>query len=127
MKKTMVIFIYALILVGCMSAGTKVERNQLSSFEKGKTTYSDVVAALGTPQVVTSQSDGKRSISYAYSQASPNAASFIPFIGGIVGTTEGEVVMVTILFDTENKLESFSHSQSKSSYGIGGLKSKKIE
>lgn len=127
MNKTAMILGLAFCLLGCMSVGTKVEQNQLSSFEKGKTTYAEVITALGTPQAVTSQSDGRNLISYTFSQASADAASFIPLIGGLVGTTQGELVVVTLLFDSTGKLESFTHTESKSSYGLGGPKNIRIE
>jgi outer membrane protein assembly factor BamE (lipoprotein component of BamABCDE complex) len=107
-------------LAGCVSVGTKVESEKLASFKKGETTYSQVVEALGAPQATTKQSDGKKILSYAYSKASPDAASFIPFFGALVGSTDAETTTVSFIFDAENKLESYSQSESSASHSITG-------
>ena len=114
----------ALAISACVSVGTKVDAAKLASFETGKTTYSQVVFTLGTPQLVTKQSDGKKIISYAYATASPDAASFIPFFGAFVGSTDSDTTTVNFLFDADNKLESYNQSQSKASNSISGTKYK---
>ncbi len=113
-----------ILLAACVSVGTKVETEKLAAFKSGETTYSEVVAKLGAPQSTTKQSDGKKIIAYAYSKASPDAASFIPFVGAFVGSTDAENTIVSFIFDTNNKLESYSQTESKASYGVTGIKYK---
>lgn len=122
--KSIPVLILSLILISCVSVGTKVEQEKLTSFKKGETTYSQIISALGKPQQTTKLDDGKKIISYAYSTASPSAASFIPFIGAFVGTTDADNTIVNFTFGTDEKLESYSQSESKASYGITGTEYK---
>lgn len=125
--KSITILAALLMIAGCVSLGTKVEGEKLASFKKGETTYAQIVEALGPPQITTKQSDGKKILSYAYSKASPDAASFIPFFGALVGSTDAETTTVSFIFDAGNKLESYSQSESKASYGVTGTKYKTNE
>lgn len=122
MKK--IILFLAILLTSCVSIGTKIDPNKLSTFEKGKTTSSEVIAALGKPMVVGSTSEGGSFISYAFATASPDAASFIPFIGPLVGTTDSQSITVTFMFDHDKKLESFTQSIAAMTTGIFGVKQK---
>ena len=62
------------VLVGCVGGGVKVEERQLSSFQKGQTTVSQVVGQLGSPNSSTLLPDGRRMLIYSYvqAQARPN-------------------------------------------------------
>lgn len=123
MKKTLLILPIIFALASCVSAGTKIDTTKAAAFEKGKTTKAEVVAALGTPQTVGTQSDGKKILSYYYSSATPNAASFIPFVGLFAGKTKSELSIVTFVFSSDDKMESYTATQSNSTYGLGGVKS----
>ena len=55
-------FVVTGMLYGCVSGGVKVEERQLASFQKGQTTYAQVIAQLGAPTSSSLMSDGRRMI-----------------------------------------------------------------
>lgn len=122
MRVKLLIVAAMLSLSACMSVGTKVESSKAAEFVKGVTTYNEVIASLGTPQTVGTQSDGRKILGYAYSSASPNAASFIPFVGIFAGKTKSEVNVVSFVFTSDDKLESYTSTQSSSTYQFGSVK-----
>ena len=68
MHRWMLPLFLGMVLTSCAATGTKVAPEQLTQFERGKTTYYDVVAALGKPTSMTLAADGSRQVIYAYSQ-----------------------------------------------------------
>ena len=106
-------------LAGCASSGVKVEERQLASFEKGKTTYSQVVAQLGQPNATTFMNDGRRVIVYSYVQAQARPESFIPIVGLFVGGADARSNMVSMVFTQDGVLESSSASESQVGVGTG--------
>ena len=71
----------ALSLAGCAASGVQVTEEQAQSFQPGKATYADVVAALGPPTVTTTQSNGNRIAVYSYAAVQSRPQNFIPYIG----------------------------------------------
>ena len=110
----------ALFLSACATTGTKIEESKLSQFQKGKTTYAEVMAALGPPQSSTRTSDGERVATYAYSRAQSKASSFIPVVGAFVGGSEGESQAVAFSFDKNDILTSYTTTNSTTDVN-GGL------
>lgn len=94
-----------LVLSACTSTGTKVDPEKLTTFVKGKTTYSEVVQQLGKPDQSTVNSDGTTTITYTYNQSVGEAANYIPFVGGFIeGGAGSENTTVTIDFDKKSVL-----------------------
>jgi len=62
------VIVALLALTSCMSMGTKVDQDKLTQFQKGKTTYAEVVQQLGKPTQSTLNSDGSRIVVYTYVQ-----------------------------------------------------------
>jgi hypothetical protein len=120
MKNNILIAALVFSLSGCVSVGNKVDTTKAAAFVKGQTTSAEVIAALGVPQSVGSQSDGKKILSYFYSSATPNAASFIPFVGLFAGKTTGETSIVVFTFTPDDKMESYTATQATTSAGFGG-------
>jgi outer membrane protein assembly factor BamE (lipoprotein component of BamABCDE complex) len=118
MKAKFLVVLVLMAVAGCTSVGTKVAPEKAASFEKGKTTYPEIIASLGAPQTVGTQSDGKKILSYYYSSTTPNAASFIPFVGIFAGKTKGEVSIVTFTFDSNDVMESYVQSSSAHTTGL---------
>ena len=56
----------ALMIVGCVSSGTKVTQQQLTQFQVGKTTEGEVIAALGSPNSVSVLPDGSKTDVYLH-------------------------------------------------------------
>jgi hypothetical protein len=112
----------ALVCIGlsaCASAGTKVDPSALQQFQKGVTTYADVVAAVGEPTNVTTGPDGKKVAVYSYAQTKVRAETFIPYIGPFVGGADTTATAIVFRFDANEKLVDYSTSVSKAGAGMG--------
>jgi outer membrane protein assembly factor BamE (lipoprotein component of BamABCDE complex) len=119
--KAVLVVAAALTLSACFATGKKVTQEQVSQFQKGKTTYQEVISRLGEPTHSTLLSDGSRSISYTYAQSQASAASFIPYIGGLVGGRESEHSSVSMRFDQNGILADYAATSGKTSTGTGLL------
>jgi hypothetical protein len=115
--KWLVLLAGLMVLAGCVSAGVKVDEANLASFEKGKTTYPEVLARLGQPTTSSLMPDGRRMLIYSWVQARARAENFIPLIGPFVGGADSRSSSVVIWIDADGKLASYSISQSQ--YGVG--------
>ena len=102
-----------LAIGGCTSTGVQVDESALTSFEKGKTTISEVVARLGQPTSNILLNTGQRIIGYTYVQAQARPESFIPIIGPLVGGADSRFSNVSLTFDRNGVLESYSSTQSQ--------------
>lgn len=82
-------FSFLAYLCGCYSSstGTKMDTNQVSKIEKGKTTRKEVEAMLGTPSHVAMMAEGRRVMTYHFNEtnARVKGQSFIPFYGAFGG------------------------------------------
>ncbi|HYH96813.1 outer membrane protein assembly factor BamE domain-containing protein [Hyalangium sp.] len=119
--KAVLITAAALTLSACIATGKKVTQEQVSQFQKGKTTYQEVITGLGKPTGSTLHSDGSRSINYSYAQSQASAASFIPYVGRLVGGSESEHTSVYLTFDKNGILTDFSATSGQTSTGTGLL------
>jgi len=112
-KMVLIAAVGALLLSGCVATGVQVDEKNLQSFERGKTTYGDVVARLGQPTSNTLLPDGRRMIMYTYMQAQARPENFIPIVGAFVGGADTRSSVVSITFDQTGILETYSSSQSQ--------------
>lgn len=119
--KTVLVVAAALTLSACFATGKKVTQEQVSQFHKGKTTYQEVITSLGAPTNSTLHSDGSRSISYSYAQSQASAASFIPYVGGLIGGRESEHTSVYMTFDKNDVLTDYAATSGRNSTGTGLL------
>jgi outer membrane protein assembly factor BamE (lipoprotein component of BamABCDE complex) len=119
--KAVLITVAALTLSACVATGRKVTQEQVSQFQKGKTTYQQVISSLGAPTNSTLLSDGSRAISYSYAQSQASAASFIPYVGGLVGGSETEHTSVYMTFDKNGVLTDYTATSGRTSTGTGLL------
>ncbi|MCP5411442.1 MAG: hypothetical protein H6924_04815 [Alphaproteobacteria bacterium] len=115
--KLLIVLASLLLLAGCMSAGVKVDERNLASFHKGQTTYQEVLARLGPPTTNSLMPDGRRMLMYSWVQASARPQNFIPLVGAFVGGADSRSTNVIIWIDAQNRLASWSTSQSL--YGVG--------
>lgn len=108
-----------LTLTARASAGTRVSQEQVDKFERGKTTYTEVVAALGRPNANTMSADGNRIAVYSHSQAAARPETFIPIVGAFVGGADAQASTVLFRFNREGVLVDWQTSQSNISGGTG--------
>src|SRR5215471_5183249 len=93
-----------LLLTSCSAMGTKVEADRLTQFERGKTTYHEVVAALGKPTSMTLAADGSRHVTYIYSQNQMKWENFVPIVAMFSQGATAETSTVTLDFDPQDVL-----------------------
>jgi hypothetical protein len=99
------------ILCGCASIGTDVKDSQLSAFQIGVTTRSDVIRTLGPPESEAVSSSGDRSMVYAETHFHTKAASFIPIVGLFAGGAKGQSSSVVLRFDRNGRLAEVTNSR----------------
>lgn len=118
MRKTMTAAVLALLLGGCVSAGTKVDPNVVSAFQPGVITLQEAEAKLGTPNNVTRLPDGSTIITYAFTHAQASASSYIPIAGAFVGHSDANTVTAVLTFDAQGKFVRSTSSQGQTSAGM---------
>jgi hypothetical protein len=106
-------------LSACMSIGTKVDREKVSQFVPGKTTYAEVIQQLGKATQSTMNSDGTRTVMDMYMQSQVNAVNFIPLVGVFVRGGESENTTVTLNFDKNSLLTNYTASEGGTSVRTG--------
>jgi len=106
-----------MLLTGCVSSGVRVDEANLTSFEKGKTSYSEVIGRLGQPTTNALMPDGRRMLIYSWMQARARPQGFIPLVGPFIGGADSRATSVIIWIGMDGRLESYSASQSQ--FGTG--------
>jgi hypothetical protein len=117
--RTSIAIVLALGVAGCASVGTKVDTAQVQQFQKGVTTYSDVVAAVGEPTNVTTAADGAKIAVYTYAQATVRPETLIPYVSVFGGGADTKATAVIFRFDASDKLVDYSTSVSNTGAGYG--------
>ena len=110
-------FAFAIVLAGCMASGVQVTEQQAGSFQVGKSTYGEVVAALGEPTSVSSSTNGNRVAVYSYSAMASRPQNFIPYIGPYVSGYDTKSSAVTFVFDSRGVLQETSSTQNSMGSG----------
>lgn len=100
----------SLALAGCASYGNKIDTSYAASIEKGVTTESQVVEALGSPMSVGITPDGKRFALYMYTYAQAKASSFIPVVGLFAGGSDTETQMLQIWYDANGVVSNYMYN-----------------
>ena len=108
-----------LSLGGCMSTGVKVDPDKLTSFQKGRTTYAEVVQKLGPPTQNDIHADGARTAIYRYMHSQQNATNFIPIVGWFANGATTENTSVTLNFDKHSLLVDYSSSEGGTDISTG--------
>ena len=103
------IAIVALVaLAGCATTGREISSAQMTSMEKGKTTYAEVVARLGKPTMDVVTADGSRTTLYNFSKAGIKGATFVPIVGLFAGGMNVSGSSVTFSFTPDGVLKDYS-------------------
>ena len=105
------------LMTACASAGVKVDQSKMAQFQKGHTTYDDVIAAFGTPSQTSVDDMGNRSIFYIYTSTQARPETFIPIVGAFVGGADTENSIATFSFDARGIL--IRSSQTQGGLGVG--------
>lgn len=119
MRRCLAMAAVAVLLGACASTGTKVDQAALSGFERGKTTYTEVVTALGAPSQDAVNADGARQVIYSYAQATMRPETFIPYIGPLVGGMDTKSTAVVLKFDRAGILQDYVSTTGAQGTGMG--------
>lgn len=92
------LFVSLIGLAGCISSGRPIDHARVDAFVPGRTTYGEVIAALGPPNS-TMQMAGQRTIAYSHLEVRTNPATFIPIVGMFAGGAQGTSDTVAFSFD----------------------------
>lgn len=115
-----VLLLSTLSMGGCVSAGIDVNREQLKAFQVGKTTRSEIEAALGRPNIVRNISDGTTVLVYQHVDVRVRGETFIPFVGAFVGGSDMRTNEVTINLDKNGLFESTASATSEQGASLMG-------
>ncbi|MDR3527403.1 MAG: hypothetical protein P4L57_08980 [Rhizomicrobium sp.] len=107
------------LLSGCVSAGTKVDHSIVETFQRGKTTYQEVVSQLGQPNGNYVGADGSRTTVYVYTHSQARAQSFIPIVGAFVAKADANSETYTFVFDQNGVLKTIGQGNSQATAGLG--------
>lgn len=122
---TALLIALSILLSGCASSGTKVSAEQATKFVKGKTTYADVISKLGKPDMISTTSDGGKTISYIYHQTETTLVSYVPILGSLVGGVNNEGSTASFSFNKKSILTDYAASESGSDINTGFLNGRK--
>ena len=109
----------AVVVEGCFSTGAQVDPQQLSSFQKGRTTYAEVVERIGQPTSQTVDSEGDRRAVWMYFASKARPESFIPIVGPLVAGSDTKSSNVMMHFDSQGVLQDYSATTSAMGAGSG--------
>lgn len=104
-------------LLACAATGVQVSEEQAQSFQTGRSTYADVVGALGQPTSTSLTSNGTRIATYSYAAMQSKPQNFIPYIGPFVASYDTKSSAVTFTFDARGVLTNTISTQG--GQGIG--------
>jgi hypothetical protein len=110
----------AVVAAVCMLAfgGTAIAKHRVTAadmaqFTPGKSSYDDVVEALGEPNTVQTSSNGERTIGYSATHVGVKAETFVPVVGLFAGGARGKVSTVWFVFNSDGKLKRSISSESQ--------------
>lgn len=94
-------------LAGCVTVGRKIDQSAAAKIEKGKTTQTEVLALLGSPDQITRTGNGDTMYIYHYMRASAKPASFIPIFGAFVGGANVQNQVYMVKFGPDRKVKNY--------------------
>ena len=119
MKKYLIIALTMVLLAGCVSAGRKIDQTAADKIVKGKTTKSEVIAALGSPDHITKLGNGDTVFIYQFMKSTPKASTFIPIVGTFAGGANVQTQSCMVIFGRDDIVKNFSISQGGTETGTG--------
>ena len=122
--KAVLVISMALTLSACAARTQQVAKPQQQKsapFQTGRTTYAEVLAALGEPSEAIRHPDGSRAISYFYSKSQAKADSGIPHFGDFRDGTEVVSSFVSMRFNKAGILIHYSAVSGKTMTGTSLL------
>lgn len=106
------------------SSGNPIDPDKVAQIEKGKTTRAEIEAMFGKPISTAMLMDGRRALSYNYSNTKMTAFSTpIPFTGRAQGTIQTQILQIYISKDgVVEDFEFNDNTQKVSGDGMGNTR-----
>ena len=105
------ILLAAALLAGCADQGT-IERDRLSDLAVGRTTTTGLSSAWGPPLTDSAMPDGRRVWTYRTIHLQTGAGTgFEPGFGPIGSSTDALMGQVSLIFDTQGVLLSYTYTR----------------
>lgn len=118
MKVVIIGCVLAAMVAGCTTtSGVRVQQSQLAGFQKGVTTDTEVISALGAPAMSSVTSDGNRVLVYSFAEYKIRGSTFIPVVGLFSGGSDLHANSAVFTFGSDRKLISYTASESNFSSG----------
>jgi outer membrane protein assembly factor BamE (lipoprotein component of BamABCDE complex) len=119
MKKALALFL-TIILVGCASYGSKIDRNYAASIKKGVTTEEQVIKKMGSPMSIGLSANGQKTLTYMHVASQVKASTFIPIVGLFAGGADTQTTMLIITINQATGIvENWTYNQSDSKLNTG--------
>lgn len=109
----------ALLLSACVASGVRVTEEQAKQFERGKSTYGEVMSKLGPPTSSMVTATGLRYLSYAYFEAAARPETYIPIAGAFIGGADARSNVATFTFNHQGLLIDYTIAESQNASGLG--------
>jgi outer membrane protein assembly factor BamE (lipoprotein component of BamABCDE complex) len=119
MKRKIVILGLAMLMIGCVTTGRKIDQVAADSIKTGVTTRADVGRILGSPEMVTKKSNGDVVYIYTYARVTPKASTFIPYVGMFMGGANVQSQTTNVTFGPDGVVKDCSTSQGATESGYG--------
>ncbi|HEX9465470.1 MAG TPA: hypothetical protein VGB82_22940 [Alphaproteobacteria bacterium] len=125
--KNWISVVCAATLFGCVASGVRVTEDQVKQFERGKSTYDEVIAKLGQPNHTMTLGNGMRVVTYSYVEAAARPATFIPIVGPLVGGADARSNGASFTFDPRGILITYTISSSQTGSGFGATSGTQVQ
>jgi len=112
------ILVFATVLCSCVTYGNKSldDPKKYLNIREGKSTKNDVYDVFGQPQDVDYSDDRAQSMwTYFKVETSPNAWSYVPYLGILAGGSNEDVTKVYFVFDVNQRLIRMQNNKSSDS------------
>ena len=110
--------VVSLTIFGCSSTGTNFDEKKLSQIKKGETTEQELVQMFGNPHTrATNVTDSKVKsvLTWQYIEANIDGKAFIPIVGGMMSGGHGRAKILTVILNSEGRVDTFSYTGSTNS------------
>lgn len=120
MNKLIYLFVITMLVSGCATCGTPIDRTAVEQMQKGVTTKEEVIKKFGQPDTTYFDKDNRLIYSYFSTKVSSTAWNFIPVVSLVHSEMKTKTQMLVIVFSKDGIVEefSFTNSDKPMKYGI---------
>lgn len=110
-RNLMIAAMIAVLAAACgATSGMRIESNDLSAIQKGRSTKSEMIAKYGEPTETTLDSSGKETLIWYHTQTKTDAKTFIPIAGIFLGGGTSETTTLKVMLDKRGIVSDYEYS-----------------